>query len=80
MDCQTFDLKLRVASFLSENSECPEYWRGFQYGLQRYFYGKEFGTDEQHAIRMKALDSPLESYQDAGRGYRDGFLRHDPEV
>ena len=78
MDQKTFESRMALAKTM-ENGDRSEYWRGFQLGLQRCFYGEQFGTEEQHAVRMAAINSLFSDHQETGRGYRDGFLGHDPE-
>jgi hypothetical protein len=71
---------MALAKTIMESSGRPDYWRGFQLGLQRRFYGEQFGTDLQHKIRMESIHSSSLDQLDAGCGYHDGFEEREPEI
>ena len=47
-----------------------EFWQGFQRGIRRLFYGKDFGTDEEHVKWMNCADG--EYWKQLQAGYRKG--------
>ena len=50
-----------------------EFWTGYIQGIHRLYHGVNFGTDEEHAKLMGALNSKDESLQKRGAGYTAGF-------
>ena len=52
-------------------SENPNYWSGYQRGLNRRFHGKKFGTEEEHKKWLTADGD--ESHRQGSQGYRDGY-------
>lgn len=50
-----------------------EYWIGYQRGLRRAFHGENFGTAEEHALWLAAVESDDVLRQQRGQGYRDGL-------
>jgi hypothetical protein len=58
----------------SQDYDRSEFWRGFQRGIRRLFYGKNFGTDEEHVKWMNFHDGEYrKKLQD---GYRAGVNYH----
>jgi len=49
------------------------FWEGYEKGLRRHYYGKNFGTVEEHESMMKAVEENVESKIMLGKGYRAGF-------
>ena len=54
----------------SQDYDRSEFWRGFQRGIRRLFYGKNFGTDEEHVKWMNCADG--ENGKKLQDGYRTG--------
>jgi len=53
-----------------QDYESFDYWVGFQRGIMRLFYGKNFGTDEEHVKWMNCADG--ENGKKLQDGYRTG--------
>lgn len=65
---------LKQAEMLYKNDEKNQlYWNGFIYGLRRGYYGKRFGTDEEHDRRLKMIKNEDPDSIATGYGYRDGL-------
>ena len=73
MDIAKFERYMIAARYCGN-----EYRIGYERGLKRHFFGKDFGTDEDHVLWISLgtdddpdYDDP--SFIELGRGYRDGF-------
>ena len=55
-----------------------DYAAGYQRGLMRLHYGKQYGEEGEHELRMRlGLDGDPRTEE--GSGYRDGFAGKAPE-
>ena len=52
-----------------------DYWRGYMRGLRRGYHGDRFGTTEEHALHLAAVESEDDARRQLGRGYRDGLAK-----
>ena len=50
-----------------------DFWSGYIRGIRRRYHGEKFGTAEDHALWLEAVNSDDESRQRRGEGYRAGF-------
>jgi hypothetical protein len=74
MDEDSFQRELsraRTCGLLEPEREA--YWRGFQRGLRRAHLGKQFGTDEEHALWLTLAKVSDRLRRECGEGYRDGL-------
>jgi len=71
MEQKTFEHEMHKAKAMQPENQ--DYWMGYQRGLRRLHHGENFGTEEEHALWMAAIDSDDESRSTRGRGYRDGY-------
>jgi hypothetical protein len=55
------------------DSRRPDYWKAFQAGLQRQFYGDKFSSAVEHESRMNQARARDPICRMKGKGYRDGF-------
>ena len=73
MDIAKFERYMIAARY------CHKGYRiGYQRGLKRHFFGRDFGAEADHELWMVlgSADDPDyddPSYIEMGRGYRDGF-------
>jgi len=74
MDKQTFEHEMsRAKTFQGLEPDRAEYWIGYARGLRRAFHGETFGTAEEHALWLMALESDDVLRKQRGEGYRDGL-------
>jgi len=73
MDQDAFKHEMHRAKAMQQ-LEDQDYWHGYQRGLRRRYHGENFGTEDEHALWMAAIDSDDESRSARGQGYRDGFV------
>jgi hypothetical protein len=72
---QKFKSEMRRAETMrrSADPEMSEYWAGYMRGLRRAYHGEKFGTADEHAKWIGAIDSADEMRKQRGRGYHDGI-------
>ena len=56
-----------------------DYGAGYVRGLRRCYHGENFGTAEEHALLLAAVESEDASRAERGRGYRDGLAGRRPQ-
>jgi hypothetical protein len=71
MDRRRFEHLMGKARTFQLIGDRPDYWAGYQRGLQRRFHGEDFGTLEEHH-KWLALAGD-ETGKDLGQGYWDGL-------
>ncbi len=72
MDFERFKKEMARTEAMAK-MERKNYWRGYQRGLQRVYYGEKFGTPEEHRKYLDAVNSLDEGRRETGRGYADGL-------
>ena len=55
-----------------------DFWRGFQWGLRRFYHGENFGTNEEHEKFYNCRDD--EYRRDLQTGYRAGYHYNDLKI
>ena len=70
MNKKRFEHEMRKARALSTN-QTQDYWAGYQRGLRRNFYGKNFGTEAEHQSWLTADGG--ENWRQHSAGYRAGL-------
>ena len=79
MDEEQFRSLMAMAKSLqSVDSDCSEYWIGFQRGLRRLYHGEKFGTDDEHQKFYNCRQGDYRRTLQAG--YRAGFHFNDPDM
>jgi hypothetical protein len=74
MNKQAFEHEMsRAKTFQGLEPDRAEYWIGYARGLRRAFHGENFGTGEEHALWLAAVDSDDVLRKQRGQGYRDGL-------
>lgn len=73
MTTHEFGTNMTAAKTFSELGENQDFWAGYMRGLRRNYHGKNFGTDEEHALWMSASESNDQSRKMRGLGYQAGF-------
>jgi hypothetical protein len=63
----------KAKTFQGLKSDRAEYWTGVQRGLRRAFHGQAFGTEQEHDLWLRAVNSDDVLRQQRGQGYRDGL-------
>ncbi|MBW2544189.1 MAG: hypothetical protein JRD43_01695 [Deltaproteobacteria bacterium] len=58
---------------LAEKPAVADFWAGYIRGTRRRYHGEKFGTDEEHALWLEAVNSDDQSRQRRGAGYRAGY-------
>ena len=58
---------------LSQEPDEQEFWAGYVRGLRRHHHGEKFGTADEHALWIAAVDSSDQSRKMRGLGYRAGL-------
>ena len=72
MDWEKFKIMMDWAESMALR-ERENYWRGYQKGLSRAYYGDKFGTLEEHQKFLDAVNSPDEKQRETGKGYVDAL-------
>jgi hypothetical protein len=73
---QKFRSEMRRAEAMRKTCYDPmmsDYWAGYIRGLRRAYHGENFGTPEEHALWLAAVNSEDKSRKQRGRGYSDGL-------
>lgn len=58
---------------LAEEPLSADYWAGYIRGTRRLYHGERFGTDAEHDLWMKAVNSDDATRQRRGEGYQAGY-------
>jgi len=78
-DLVFLDCMKRADAFLEAGKGGRSLWMGYRNGLRRRRFGDEFGTEEQHRLRLSIPgDHPDPTHRAYGAGYRAGFRGEDP--
>lgn len=72
--------KAHAFARLESHRDTAAYWRGYQRGLRRQWYGDAFGTEDEHARFIEAASSEDRERRALGRGYRDGLNYGKPQA
>ena len=71
MDQEAFEREMMRAKSMEKHGGYPDYWQGYQRGLNRLFHG--IGTDAEHEFWMSLTDDSNHYRAERGRGYRDAL-------
>lgn len=80
MDKATFISYLkRAKTFLTTDGDSSaHYWKGYQRGLRRHYYGERYETPEQHRQFLDLQFSFDLKKRETNRGYHDGLAGKAP--
>jgi hypothetical protein len=73
---QQFQSEMRRVETMRRLATDPmqsDYYAGYIRGLRRAYHGENFGTPQEHDIRIALVNSEDESQKKQGLGYRDGL-------
>ncbi|MGB5983999.1 MAG: hypothetical protein WBG37_01745 [Desulfobacterales bacterium] len=71
MNERTFVNEIAKAKIFQSKNSNPDYWMGYERGLQRQYYGRGFGTEAQHLKWLLGEGDPRQRQR--SKGYRDGL-------
>ncbi len=72
MDRKSYEEQMQKAQANLFIGNRPDYWLGYQKGLQRQFHGEAVVSTAEHIEWLTYLDEP--STREKGNGYWDGLL------